>query len=470
MRTKTFAALLLLGAVAACDTDAPPGHGGTTLVEPPVAAAQGSCADLKALKQDARSYFSNPEQQEASDLLRTLEDACALGNHSAVESAAWAVLGVMEGALEDGVAGAPAIGAAVVAGRNASAAGLMDCIADDAGSCSPSADATSKDDVEAALGEYGTFTVRNGSSDYARARAALPWDTDELAWWGLEVDPYGHGVTWSEAIWDDATSLALLYGAPGDGGSGTSETPVSDIDDIDYDYHVFPHPDGGFAGKVYVGVCFSPLPTGADEPGMEPRIQRHPEGGSELILETYEPTFCPDVFPDLYASRPSSLKGVFAAAARFFLPEPLYAAVSHAVRSIGSSPSDFSNFLPVLAGTAGSLELLEGPPATVQPDQTISLVVQALSANGTPMELVPVEVYVAGNSGSPANAIFYPDSEDTYYTLEVTDAGDYGAVEITGSIPKTGGYTLCAKVPTNGYPGFTFQEACTQLFQVVPNG
>lgn len=474
---KTLLLLLFLGVLTACDRGEPAASDPTG-PETVTAAAPGACTDLKALQQDLRGWFPMPERQAATDHLKTLGSACNASQYETVAASAWQILRLAEAVLNDGTAGSPVVGAAMVAGRDASTAGLLDCISDASGTCAPSAEPAASAFV-GPMSLAGTFGVRDGgTSGHALARAPLMYDDDgvsDWAWWGLGVES---GSTWGAEVWGDASRSSLLYGAPKDGPPQSLEEPVGDID---YTYHVFPDPDG-FAGQVEVGVCFY---NNRNEPDPGPtsnvRIQRRPDDGSDLLLEFRVATFCDGLLQaasapfdwDTWVGGPSVVGSLVAAAEWLFLPRPLHAAaLSHPPRSANAGATDFSTMTPVEAATSGSLHFLVAPPARVVTGDEIEVVVQARSGNGTPMEYVRVEVYVAGNSGESGGAFFVPSPLEGY-TEEIHVAEDgteyYGALSLTGRIFKSGGYMVCARVYET-FAGFTFSEACTDLFQIVPNG
>jgi hypothetical protein len=137
---------------------------------------------------------------------------------------------------------------------------------------------------------------------------------------------------------------------------------------------------------------------------------------------------------------------------------------------IGGGSIDWSDFAPVGADTAGSLVITQGPKATYTVEEPLMIRVLAQSGDLTPMERVPVELYVAGNSGTPAGAFVTdldPSANDG--TWGFTSEADGTILFDMAGLGKPGGYTLCARVRTPpGFAGFTFTEACTQgVFNVM---
>ena len=119
MRTWFRASLPLAAAfaLAACGDTTEPSSATPTLPEVGFARVPSECS-TSSLASLSRSYFSNPEQREAADTLRTMEAHCAEGETgtAAAVNGGWYLLGMMEAVLEAGTGGAAADGAALANG------------------------------------------------------------------------------------------------------------------------------------------------------------------------------------------------------------------------------------------------------------------------------------------------------------------------------------------------------------------
>ncbi|HEU5208627.1 MAG TPA: hypothetical protein VFU06_04380 [Longimicrobiales bacterium] len=402
-----------------------------------------ACDLTRTMIADVRSWFPQPERRDAQETVRSLADACTVGNTTLVTELAVALLGSME-ALADAGRG----GDALVGSRLANA--LLACTSGEGCTAAALPDI----DLSAALSlPAGLFRIYTGDmAAPAIARGLVPFvDFDgnqNAALFGVELSG---GWSWTAA--NGGTPLVLLYGAPVvEGGLDLLEPGFGGLQ---YDVKRWPRP-GPFVGDdiVHVGACFTSevtLPHDHEtNESAQPRMQR--EG---TLLSAYSPTFCPpgDV------PQQASLLGPIATLTRSVLPARWLAMLSD-VRTprVGGSALDFSRFAPVAADAEGRLEMLSGPASVATLGQSIgTIVIRALSGGGTPMERVRVTLYVFGNSGVPAGAVLVGDPSG--YTIE-----NDGTVAIAGlTINKTGGYTICARGELSG---FTFSEACSGLFHV----
>ena len=410
----------------------------------------GACTLVRNLEQDARSYFSRPEQQEASERLRTLRNTCAAGDREGSAAIAWGVLELMEHVLEGGRGGSPAVGASL-------ARGLLACTVT---LCAPVG--LPELALAPALGPGGLFAVRGGGSVPVLARDWIAFTDLEgrpnRGRWGIEVDRPWHEVT--------GVSRTLFLGGPVSGSAplALDERPVGNVQ---YDLKRFPTPGFFRFDALHVGVCLeSPvaLPhAGGDRnrPSLAPLMQR--EG---VLLEFHAPRFC-----EAEAAGPSfhqaSLGSGVVAMARslaslFRAPE---LRDDRLVRGLGGSARDFSRFAPVAAVPEGTLEFLAGPPEVVAVGEPIGPIrVRARSGNGTPVERVLVTLTIENNQGLPAGADLVGDR--SAYTVELPGAEGVATLPGPGgilSVGKAGGYILCAEASLEG---FAFERVCTDRFHV----
>jgi hypothetical protein len=402
------------------------------------AVAPGPCDLMQSLSSGARDVFARAEEASARDLLNDMGAACNSGDQALVASYAWNLLGLVEFALAgDQVEGTVAQTATFVGRLVACTASLCQ------------ASAVPVIEFGPAVSAYGLFAVRRTDTSPAVANGAVPF-TDlagqsNTAFWGVEVEQ-----PWAQVT---AANPVLVYGGPVfQGGIVLKELGLGNLQ---YDLNVLPDAGEFVDGALHVGVCFGTdvdLPPSAN--GLEARMQR--EG---VLLEEHGPGFCPAPT----SAQSASVIAPFVAFARRVMPASITTRLfaDTKVRVVGGTPLDFSRFAPVAAETVGSLHWVSTPPPVVvagQPFGTIA--VQALSGSGSPMEKVRIELFLAGNQGTPAGAVLAGDVES--FTQEragllgvavFPDEGEEGT-----SVGKPGGYTACARAVFNG---FTFNDICT---------
>jgi hypothetical protein len=423
-----------------------------------------STGDLTRL---ARSYFSNPEQRTATDTLRDVESLCASGNVAGALAGSWSVLRTMEVALEAGTAGSSSVGAAL-------ANGLMDYMCGlDADLCALTPEPVSS----TALGETGIFAVRGAGTASIVARGTVPFvdfdEDDNEALWGLETT----APSWAVATGGPFT---LFHGSP----AAASSLVLAErsFGDLGYDLHAFPdRPGFAVDGSVQVGVCFAaeiavPHEDGDEtKPTLAERLQR--EG---TVLQGFNfAQICPNWLGGVAqqsAFLGTALQGLRAAVEWAFLPQPLHAYFSdRKIGGTGGTPIDFSRFAPIAAKTGGRLVFVTEPGDGVAGQPLGPIRVQALSGEGTPMELVEIELFVGGNEGTPAGAVFCDPAETDpescegprELTLETLDG--YGTLaEFTdATLYKAGGYRICARALGGaGAVDFEFAQVCSGLFNL----
>ncbi len=429
---------LAVGGLAACADRQPSAPEATPDgIGPAAAVTTGACSLVRGIASDARSWFSQPEQKVAQGQVQTISSDCKNGDQAAVASDAWGLLRYMETTLEAEHAGDPGVGSSLV---NA----LLGCT-------------TSLCEVppnpvipfDGALSSQGLFAVRSGSTTPAIARNAVHFTdiegTDIAAFWGVEVDQPWSAVTFTDPV--------IIYGHP----VTSNGLPLSEasIGNIQYKLDVYPDAGLFLDGALHVGACFNPEAVYDDGTHpYEPRLQR--EG---VLLETATPGFCGTVYATVQTA---SVFGSFFALAREYVA-PLFG-ITYATKgapAVGGTPLDFSRFAPVAANTNGTLQFLTQPDPTPTENQPIGTIrVLAESGAGTPMEKVLVTLSILNNHGVPAGAVL--GGTLSTYTEEL--AGEQGIATFTDvTVGKPGGYTICA---TASLAGFTFAQACSNLFNV----
>ncbi|HSM59987.1 MAG TPA: hypothetical protein VK849_04280 [Longimicrobiales bacterium] len=466
LHLKTFFFAAAAFALAACGENANSPDGSRFILEPSLAPIPSHCS-TSTLASLARSYFSNPEQQTAQGVLGDMATDCAAGDLEAAVAGGWAVLTLIETAIETGNGGDPADGAAL-------ANALMGYMCDLDGSlCTPPYALPYAPVTAAALGSQGIFAVREGGDEDRDdedvvAHGPVPFtDFDgnpNPALWGLETS----------SNWATATTAPtiLFYGAP----TSASSIALDELSfgNLGFELNSFPDVPGFVDGQLHVGVCYSSPVTLPHEGGIESnptlaeRLQRQ-----GTVLTAYSPAFA-GCLNTQTAGLDRVFEGLLAFAGRVLLPEPLYAALvsDRMAPSSGGTPIDFSAFAPVAANTDGYLEFVTPPTDGTAGVPLETIRVQALSGEGTPMELVEIQLYVVGNQGTPAGASFCEteateDCDDTAFTIETLDG--YGTLaEFTdATLWKAGGYQVCARaLDSAGATDFFFTEACSAMFHI----
>lgn len=403
-----------------------------------------ACDLTSTMTKDAERWFPDPERKDARAVMKKVSSACSAGDQAKVTKYATLLLLGMEMMVLQERGGDGQIGS-----RLANA--LLACTS--GGGCTAAA-LPNLDLAGALSAPAGMFRVYTGKDDDpAVARATIPFTdfsgNSNAALFGVELSD---GWSWTAA--NGGTHLVLVYGTP------VVEDPLSLLEPgfggLQYDIKRWPA-NGPFVSDdiVHVSVCFQSevsLPHDDTGESPQPRMQRE-----STLLTQHLPEFCRSAS----SARQASLAGGFTAIARAVLPARLLAMFSH-VRTpvVGGSALDFSRFAPVIAGTSGRLELVEGPKSVVHRGKSIGpIVVRAVSGGGTPIERVQVTLYLKRNKGVPAGAVLVGNTKG--YTLEAD-----GTVTIDGvTIAKPGGYVVCARGELSG---FTFAETCSQLFHIRP--
>jgi len=380
-----------------------------------------------------------------------MQDACAGGDDAGVVSGGWAVLSTIEAVLGTETGGAASDGADLANGV------ITYMCAAEQGLCAPPPASVSAD----ALGPQGIFAVRSADATPIVAHGAVAFadfgGNSNSALWGLETS-----TNWASAT---RVPMILFYGTP----DVATSIPVKErsFGDLAFAMHTFPDVPGFRDGELHVGVCYQE-PVELPTPDLADRLQR--EG---TLLQGYTPG-CNSWWGGVtqVAELDHAFTDLLHLVGHALLPRSLYAAVRPP--STGGTPIEFSHFAPVAANPSGSLAFVVPPQDGKAGRPLRPIQVQALSGAGTPIELVEIQLYVAGNEGAPAGATFCDplstdgqSCNDTAYTIEALSG--YGtAAEFKGAtLWKAGGYTICARaVPSPGGNGFSFQEACAPMIHI----
>jgi len=437
-------------AMSACGEPSRPSAEAPSPLEPSLARIPTGC-QTNDLASVARSYFSSPEQQTVTETLRAMENECAGADGNAVVSGGWTVLSTIEAVLGAGTGGSATDGAAL-------ANGVMKymCRAQ-AELCTPIPAPVSAD----ALGPQGIFAVRSADAAPIVAHGAVPFTdfggSSNNALWGLETS-----TSWASAT---QVPMILFYGTP----DVTTSIPVTDLSfgDLAFAMHTFPDVPGFRDGELHVAVCYQD-PVELPTPGLADRLQR--EG---TLLQAYTPA-CGTWWAGM--TQVAGLDRVFTnllhLVGRAVLPKSLFAAGGPP--STGGTPIEFSHFAPVAANPNGSLAFVTPPQDGTAGEALDPIRVEALSGSGTPIELVTIRLYVAGNQGEPAGATFCDLAStggqacgDTATTREALSGYGTLAEFDQATLYKAGGYTICAQaLDSSGSADFTFQEVCAPMIHI----
>lgn len=402
----------------------------------------GNCDLVPSLASDVKNYFAEPELSSAKTTVGLIANACSAGDAALVSQYAISLLGMTEVVVANGRGGDPVVGSRLVNG-------LLACTT--AAGCTSAA--LPGIDLSGALGSAaGTFAVRAGSAaDAVVARGTVPFTdftgADNTALFGAELTA---GWSWTQA--NGGGALMLLYGTPVT--TGLVSLLDTGVGGLQYDMNRWPD-NGTFVEDdiVHVGVCFGielefPHDHATGE-STRPRMQRE-----STLLSARAPSYC----PPSAAPQTASFAAPLLSLARGLLPRGWFAMGDVRSPAIGGSAYDFSRFAPVAADVQGTVAVLDGPQPIVQAGQPIGTIrVQSRSGGGTPMERVFVRLYLTNNKGEPAGAILM--GETSGYTSEADGTVVFDNV----SIPKTGGYILCAEATIDG---FTFTQLCWDRFHV----
>lgn len=404
---------------------------------PVAAAVTGACDAVRDVTQSARSYFSQPERRDVQDLARDLGTACDAGLQNATKAVAWQIMGIIEDVIGADRAGDPVVGSSLVNALLACTVSLCEKAAQ------PGIN------FAGPLVGAGLFAVRSAGTTPALAGAVVPFTDEEgkanTALWGVSVDTDWKVVTGADPV--------LVYGMP----LQPKASPELNVGHLRYELNVFPDAGEFVDGALHVGVCFASsfeLPTvaGADPGALMRR--------NNVVLEDYQPTFCPPAA----APQSASIFGPIFSMARRVLPSR-FVSMRRATKVgvIGGTPLDFSEFSPVAANTAATLEFVTEPNPVVTVGQSIgNLRVRARTGDGTPMEKVLVTLTILNNSGSPAGAVLSGDVA----SITAERNGEEGIAVFPDDGPpvtvgKAGGYRICA---SGQLSPFTFTQVCSAVF------
>jgi len=411
---------------------------------------QNTSCDFRNLKSDARDYFSNPESQDAQDLIKLMEDACGT-DQAAVTAEGWQLLSLVETTLYQGAGGDAADGDAVV---NGALAFMFPCAAGAAGCTVPSGDFTVALDPDAsANGAFGVRALEANDTTPVFSRGTPTWAAEP----GQTGGPDSPSLTWQVSL-PDASQPALLYGKP----KSSTSFPINDTQLSDtYEWNIIPRPANGFDEQLVIGVCINPGPLS----GETPRVQRNATALQVGITSACEIDDFDAVYP--FAATPSTMdllaEGAGAVLASL-APQPLFASlVVKGGGGVGGQVNNFSDFTLVGADTDAELVFVTGPTDVSTNGSGIATLgtiqVLAQTGSGTPIEFINVTLIAKDNNG--ATVVFGGDTSK----LTVENGGVATFDDLT--LNKTGGYQICA---TAADASFSFAgEYCSARFNVRPN-
>ena len=410
----------------------------------PLFAPGSKVCDTKDLSSAARDFFPREFDRQAKDLISALGDACAASLDSKATDEAFDVMALMEMAL----GGVSELDASAGASLAKNLLPFMDFSNCEASSCVEAGFAA---DILLALSERGAFAVRGGAGDLTDD--VVSRDAVEPL---VETDPPVWGVTPSSDWAGVLGERALVYGHPesmvGGCDPSTADCPATNEQ---YNWNTLPDVDG-FGAQMIVGACLVIDDLVVDEEFL--RMRRN----STALENSAEFDACTAFLPTVTAS-------LARRAVQFLSPVPGVLFAGSRKTGPGGNASDFSDFTPLNADAEATLKIEMVADAVV--GETIGpIYVTALTANGTPLERVEVEIVPKDNNGS-WNVDYLPGGTDSCgMNCRLTEE-EGGTAEFEGlTLDKTGGYRICASVKDGGDLGFTFPaEVCSNGLNVRPH-
>lgn len=302
--------------------------------------------------------------------------------------------------------------------------------------------------VQSALSS-GVYEVRGGTSNATTPALAQTLVNGGRGFtspiWGIEpVNTWG-------GQFESRQTRFLVYGAPLPVSSFSSDPATRDPNNVAYtgfDISTIPamprlslvHQDGS-AAPVRVGICIDPAT------GPNPNLLVHAGATDTTILRLSTPLFCGG-----FAANALAPQGVFARLARSAMalvtPTPAYALLG----GVGGLPSGLSPFGPVTVSVDDITLTFTQQPSNGWTGTAIkpAVLVQATTANGTPIGGVIVRLHVLRADGSDAGI--------TAGTREMTsDVPSAPGIARFGYlvIPQPGTYTLLATGSLDERPTLT---------------
>jgi hypothetical protein len=375
---------------AACADDQPATR--VTMPSRPSAAFAAAGCDFTLMKKNARAYFVST-RDPVYDLIQQLSSLNTKGTAATFKQKGFEILAYVGSVAGTSAVTTPTAGDAFVRDD-------LTCLGFP----------TTAGTFTGALGANGLFAVRGGANDPATAvlsRGGLPT-------YGAETKG---SATWAES----AGQQFLFYGFPRNW-DFTEEDPALGDNQA---YQLETIPDVTFSPPIRGFVC-----TGNDPIAANTLLQHEGE-----ILARETPAACA-----LLSARSNGDEGsgVFALARRvtdWLAPRPLYASSMFFV-GIGASLGGLSPIGPVNVDVSGVVLTIVSQPTTGSINQALTppVVVKAVTANGTTVDGLTVNLLVTGNNGSftisGAQAVTTGGGIATFNNFQTTKAGGYTFVAV----------------------------------------
>lgn len=482
-RIRAFLALFIFGGMLswACSEPMPSEPEGLLQVDPAFSHLGGGVCDVdfRDLARSARGFFGQPEQREASDLIRDLDDACETSGDP--EDLPWLVLELMERVLDDGRAGSLEDGSVLAYGM----LHLVDALPSP-GAPSDFIDASDPNPFSiettlgAALGSGGIFAVVDADHGPAGARDPVPFQL-------LTEDPpreldalYAvatqEGLDWPTSIGIGNEDRALVLAHPVRTGDNDplledflfSPTTVGDqlVTELQYVFNMLPDP-GTFSEQLRVAACFSE--DVFDSLSASERARLSKDGVLLEDLGDDVGTLCDAVRETALLSDASVFGSLFANVTSLLSPEPLHA-FGFTSCCVSGGAFAFSQMGSVFASADGYLMFTDSPSdvIAIEPDADCTTVdgtcallgtvaVKALTGAGTPIEAIEITLSIGANQGVPAGAVLNGDLSES--TSEGEGVATFGP-DANLQVDKAGGYRLCANALDTS---FNLAEACVDF-------
>lgn len=405
MRGSIISRLMVIAGVAFAGACVDASNQGPTATPDAFLAKGGpaSC-NYSALRSDARSYLSNTDI--ILDLIRLLDEAERSGDAALFRDAGLNVLARLAAARNEGIANAPAVGAAL-------ALGTLKCI-----NASPLPTLAELTSTLATDANGGVFEVLGGPNDPAGPAIAA----NAVPRWGAEPQIGG----WTQAV---PNQRFILYAYRITFATFTNEDPAlldpNNEDEFGTAFELRSIPANVLTNFPLVGVCV--------ENPDEYRMQ-----WQNNILTLQQVAFCDPSFTPLTAAAPAPRSALAAArrALEWLAPKPLHASAL-AVGGTAGLPSGFTPFGAVKI-TAATVKLDIAKIANGNRRTPMNITVTATSAKGNPVDNVLIRLSVAGNNGL--------GSDGEYELLGVEGpTANGGVVTFNVLIDKAGSFTIRAE-------------------------
>lgn len=465
----TVSAALAMFVLAACSDDP-----AATLPGPRLAQGGNAGCDLKDATKYARGYFpgngNGSIKDQALDLIAEMEDACDPDAPDATSYTDdfFALAALIEQVLEDGTAGAPADGDALLWEliKSPERDAAFDPCRADASACASWDGFPTRPDFTGALSPDGTWAVVSTGTDAVCADHQSPCT-------GIDPDPLDPG-TWGvepSSSWDAALHdrTSVVFGNPLVAGSPTGETAYAGASG--YAFNLIPHPDEFDPDNddfLEVGLC-SAAPS-----AQEALIQK-----GSTVLEQAFLSFC--LSQSAEGERPETVWGRLAAfVGDLFDPRPQPLVATAFRLGPGGGAGSWSDFWAIDIPVDATIEFTQPPVdghvgVPIKDAHGDPVTIRAITTSmASPIENVAVTISFEKNNGFLSSGDF-PESDDgevltcTGGTCSGSTQADEedapGSLELPVIFTKPGAYRICV---TGELEPLAFDTVCYGPFNIRP--